>query len=47
MLSNSPQAVFGHGYEGLCLHAGAEDVLDAPQEVIGPQNEHQLSWDCV
>jgi len=47
MFPYSPQTVFGHGEIGLSLYPGTQDVLNAPQEVVGLQNEHQLPWHSV
>jgi len=47
MFPYSPQTVFGHGEIGLSLYPGTQDMLNAPQEVIGLQNEHQLPWHSV
>ena len=47
MFPYSPQTVFGHCKIGLSLYPGTQDVLNAPQEVVGLQNEHQLSWHSV
>lgn len=47
MFPYSPQTVFRHGEVGLSLYPGTQDMLNAPQEVIGLQNEHQLPWHSV
>ena len=47
MIPDRPQAILGRGDEGVLVHVGAQDVLDAPQEVVGLEDEYQLPWDRV
>ena len=47
MVPDRPQAIPGGGDEGALVHVGAQDVLEAPQQVVGLEDEQQLPGNRV